>query len=131
MKHGAVTGLSIGYRKVEFEENDHGGFDLHKIDLREGSVVSQPAEDAARIDSVKLEDFKLETLKDFEEALREAGLSRNAAKMFLGRMKQENQREVDELRSQIEELEQLVKTLGEAGAKRDRLIRLENLIRTT
>ncbi len=86
MKHGAIDGLSIGFRpveskvKVDDDGNEIGGRDLFKIHLVEGSVVTMPAEDAARIDDVKDEDIgTIETIRDFEYFLRDAGMSRKMA----------------------------------------------------
>lgn len=109
MKEGALTGLSIGYRATKFEENDHGGLDLLKIDLREGSVVTMPAEDEARIDVVKFEDMfgtidSIETVKEFEIVLREAGHSREVAKRLVSQFKDVCQREADGLHEQIKAL---------------------------
>ena len=83
MKHGAMGGLSIGYKAVEFEKNEHGGLNLLKIDLFEGSVVSIPAEDAARIDVVKYGDQVIQTITDIkslELVLKKHGLTRDQAR---------------------------------------------------
>lgn len=53
LKDQAINGLSIGFWPRQSEPNDHGGVDLHEIDLAEVSVVSVPALDSARITSVK------------------------------------------------------------------------------
>lgn len=87
MKHGAISGLSIGFRTIESKENDHGGRDLFKVHLVEGSIVTMPAEDAARIDSVKAALAAIESISDCEQILRDAGLSRTEAKTFLARLK--------------------------------------------
>lgn len=93
LKHGAVDGLSIGYRMKagKFQENENGGFDIDEIDLVEISVVEEPADLGARIGSVK--EFseivsELETLKDAEACLRDAcGLSRSAARAIVSQVK--------------------------------------------
>lgn len=53
IKHGAVTGLSIGFRPVKATENETGGKDLHQINLVEISVVESPADLGAQISGVK------------------------------------------------------------------------------
>lgn len=130
MKHGALDGLSIGYRKSLFEENDHGGFDLHKIDLREGSIVSMPAEDAARIDKVKFDAIEeIASWKDVEYALRDVGLSQSAAKMLISHVKSFCQRDADELIAKIGQLET---QLGEKRAndlRSAQLQRIQQLVR--
>ena len=71
LKHGALNGLSIGFRIPE------GGAEmaeerrlLKRIDLFEISVVSMPADDAARIGDVKSAIEALTTRTDFEASLR-------------------------------------------------------------
>lgn len=93
LKHGAVDGLSIGYRVPPggAEENDEGGYDLNQIELIEISVVEEPADLGARIGTVK--EFsnivsELETFKDAEACLRDAcGLSRSAARAIVSQVK--------------------------------------------
>lgn len=88
LKHGAISGLSIGYRPVKATENQHGGVDLHEIDLVEISVVESPADMAAQISDVKSAIEQAETRKEFEELLRNAGgFSRTDAKTLVTRIK--------------------------------------------
>lgn len=88
LKHGAISGLSIGYRPVKAVENQHGGVDLHEIDLVEISVVESPADMAAQISDVKSAIEQAETRKEFEELLRNAGgFSRADAKALVSRIK--------------------------------------------
>lgn len=130
MKHGAMTGLSIGYRAIKAEENDHGGHDLHKIDLREGSVVTMPAEDAARIDVVKFEEEfgQIESIRDFEYSLREAGCSRALAKHLVGQFKDISQREADDFQRQIQVLTDELQVYQKAQDRADRLTRLKAMV---
>lgn len=76
MKTKTITGLSIGYR-VKREEYDKkaGANRLLEVDLVEISVVTNPAHDDARIETVKslIAAGKLPTLREFEEFLRDAG----------------------------------------------------------
>lgn len=88
MKHGAVTGMSIGYRVVSSKENDHGGLDLKEIDLVEISIVESPADINAQIGDVKSQIEKADSLKEVERVLRDAGhFSRNDATMLVSRIK--------------------------------------------
>ncbi|WLG14627.1 HK97 family phage prohead protease [Psychrobacter cibarius] len=76
MKHGAIDGLSIGYRLQKWSYNeDESVLELLAIDLKEVSVVTFPANEESRIDSVKsiLEKGKMPTLPEFEKFLRDAG----------------------------------------------------------
>lgn len=71
----AINGLSIGYRVKESERGtrpDEPSRTLKKIDLFEISLVTFPANPKARVSAVK-------SLRDFESALRDAGLSQKDA----------------------------------------------------
>jgi len=88
MKAGAVTGLSIGYwtRESSFDEKS-GIRTLTKLDLEEISIVTMPANDAARVDAIKLKlaHGGLPTLPEFERLLRESGFSRSQAAIIANR----------------------------------------------
>lgn len=82
MAAGCITGLSIGY----FVQDD--SFDetkrlrtLKRVDLREVSIVTDPALEDARIDSVKAKLAAGEriTEREFGRVLRERGFSRSDA----------------------------------------------------
>lgn len=82
MKLGAISGMSIGfYTREDSYDNVTGIRTLKKVDLWEVSLVTFPANEAARITGVKeiVEEGKLPTLKDFEKFLREAGFSKTQA----------------------------------------------------
>lgn len=82
MQSKAITGLSIGYRVKDYSINqDTGVYTLQKLDLVEISVVTNPMNEDARIESVKsmLEAGRLPTVREFEEFLREAGFSKSQA----------------------------------------------------
>lgn len=94
LKHGTLDGLSIGYylRANDYVAREDGGRDIkHVSKLVEVSVVTFPADGAARvdIDSVKSAGLdQLETIKDFEYFLRDAGgMSRELAKALASRAK--------------------------------------------
>lgn len=90
MKHGAVDGMSIGYRVRDSEEKD-GITYLKKIDLIEISVVEEPADLGARVGDVKKFMDALDGVESFREVealLREsAGLSRDAATKLVSRIR--------------------------------------------
>lgn len=81
MQHETIDGLSIGYmlkpQDVEFAEMDGKMVRVIKnvSDLSEVSVVTFPADDSARVDlsSVKSTLDQINSIKDFEDFLREAG----------------------------------------------------------
>lgn len=88
LKHGAIDGLSIGYRVTDSEPNDHGGEDLKGIELIEISVVEEPADLGARIANIKSDLDAIESLKDMEAYLRDAcGIPRSAATALVSRIK--------------------------------------------
>lgn len=82
LKHGALSGLSIGYRVPPggAAEGEDGTRKLLKIDLVEVSVVALPADDAARVDlgSVKSQIDSIKTIRDLEDFLRDEGSLSNA-----------------------------------------------------
>lgn len=76
MKHGAIDGLSIGYRVQKWSYNeDEDVLELLAIDLKEVSIVTFPANDESLVDNIKskLEKGDLPTLPEFEKFLRDAG----------------------------------------------------------
>ncbi len=79
MLHGTVDGLSIGFRMTSNDYELIDGKDLRIIknisELVEVSPVTFPADDAARVDlaSVKFDLERIETIRDFESFLLEAG----------------------------------------------------------
>lgn len=88
LKHGAISGLSIGYRAIKAYPNETGGVDLHEIDLVEISVVESPADLAAEIGDVKSTIENLNSYKECEGFLRESrNLSRSEATMLVNRIK--------------------------------------------
>ena len=87
MKHGAVSGLSIGYRVVK-EEQRGGANLLQEIDLIEISVVEEPADMMAQVSGFKSLINESESLKEIENLLRDAGrFSRKDAAALVGRVR--------------------------------------------
>lgn len=82
LKHGALSGLSIGYRVPAggSAEGEDGTRKLLKLDLVEISIVALPADDGARVDlgSVKSQIDGITTIRDLEEFLRDEGNFSNA-----------------------------------------------------
>lgn len=88
MMHGAVSGLSIGYRPSIYVPNEKGGNDLYEIDLVEISVVESPADINAQIGRIKSMIDEAMTLKDIEHLLRDAGrFSKADATALVSRIK--------------------------------------------
>ncbi len=94
LKHGTLDGLSIGYRlkAQDYKYNaETDGLIIEKVSfLAEVSPVVFPADRSARIDlgSVKSELNEIETVRDFELFLRDAGnLSKGLAGAIVNRAK--------------------------------------------
>lgn len=115
MKAGSISGLSIGYMiprgGAEWDAKTET-YRLRHLDLWEVSLVTFPANEAAQVDAVK---SALETPKEFERFLREAGLSRDQAKALMAKgYKALDQREADEglsesLKSLTKQIERIYK----------------------
>lgn len=97
LKMGAISGLSIGFVTREDSYDKVSGIrTLKKIDLWETSLVTFPANDAARVQAVKSIET-LEDLKSVEQFLRDAAnLSRTESKALIARIKSLGQRDADE-----------------------------------
>lgn len=90
LKMGALNGLSIGFRSVPGTSryNDDGVRVLTALELWEVSLVTFPANERARITTVKAADIAaITTIRQAEQALRDAGYSADAAKAFLASVK--------------------------------------------
>lgn len=97
MKHGTIDGLSIGgyIKKGDYDETETGRVIRRWSNLVEVSPVVFPADSAARIDlgTVKGAEFEealaeIETVRDFERFLRDAGsFSKGAAVALVARAK--------------------------------------------
>lgn len=89
LKHGAVTGLSIGYRIPKGGAEKQGnGLLLRQIDLVEISIVESPADNSAHVGEVKAQIEQAESLKDIEKFLRDdKNFSRSDATALVARIK--------------------------------------------
>jgi len=96
LKMKAISGLSIGFVTREDNYDRVTGIrTLKKVDLWEVSLVTFPANDAARVQGVKSIEL-LESLRDAEIHLRDAcGMSRTEARAFIARVKCLGQRDAD------------------------------------
>ena len=109
MKMKALSGLSIGFMTREDSYDKVTGVrTLKKVDLWECSIVTFPANDAARVSGVKNIE-SIESLSDAESFLRDAGgLSKSEAVSFVARIKSMQGRsdsdEQDEIRKALEKL---------------------------
>lgn len=110
LKHGAIDGLSIGYVPRLVEDLGNGNRLLKQIDLVEISVVEEPADLGAKIESVKSALDGCASLKEIESLLREAGRFSKA--------------DATALVSRIKRL-----TLGDLGVKNDPEERLKQYLR--
>lgn len=112
LKAGALSGLSIGYSPLEWEYRKDGAREvrvLKEVDLWEISLVTFPANDLARVGSVKsVED--LGSLREIEEHLREAGCSRAEAKALIARVRELSRRDAVEAAC-IEAAQRLLKSM--------------------
>lgn len=85
MAHGTLDGLSIGYRIPPGGSAKEGKIrQLKRIDLVEVSVVTAPADLAARVESIKAAMESIKSVREYEEFLRDAGnFSHSEAKSLI------------------------------------------------
>lgn len=109
LKHGAVSGLSIGYRPVQIRELGDDKRELKEIELLEVSIVETPADLAAQIGNVKSAIDDAASLKELESLLRDAaGFSRTDATALVARIKSLSRGERDD-ETQASELMQAIR----------------------
>lgn len=97
LKMKAISGLSIGFTTREDSYDKVSGVrTLKQVDLWEVSLVTFPANDAARVNGIKNVE-KIESLKDAEDYLRDSyGFSRAGAVALISRIKSLGQRDSGE-----------------------------------
>lgn len=107
LKHGAIDGLSIGYRVKAAEEKPNGIRLLKEIELIEISVVEEPADVYATVNEVKSALDNATSLKEIESLLRDVGgFSRLDVKHLVSKIKQLGQREAEQERN-VQDIAQL------------------------
>ncbi|MFC3071496.1 HK97 family phage prohead protease [Shinella pollutisoli] len=116
MRERVLDGMSIGYRAKEFTlgtKPDEPRRLLKKVDLIELSIVTFPANGAARVSSVKSTGAP-RTIREFEEFLRDAGgFSHAAAKAIAaGGFKAADPRDEDERPVWSDEVSRLLNILN-------------------
>lgn len=88
LKHGAIDGMSIGYVPRLVEDMSEGRRLLKQIELIEISVVEEPADLGAKVESVKYQLDGCYSLKEMETFLREVGkFSKADSIALIGRIK--------------------------------------------
>jgi len=91
MEEETMDGLSIGFRIRKggaYDDEENNVRVITNIDLKEISVVNFPADNDARIMVVKRDIDLIESLKDAEMLLRDAGYSKSAATAFVSRIRE-------------------------------------------
>lgn len=88
LKHGAISGLSIGFYPVKQTQLEADRRLLEEINLIEISVVDQPADLNANIVSIKSAIETASSIREIEVCLRDSGgFSRNDATLLVSRIK--------------------------------------------
>jgi len=77
---GALTGLSIGWKPVRASHDSKGVRNITEAELFEGSLVSVPMHDRARVTSIK----SITRAQDIRELLQAAGIPRDRANEAAG-----------------------------------------------
>jgi uncharacterized protein len=112
LRAGAIDSMSIGYMsKNSSYDPDRGIRTLTQIELWEVSLVTFPANDAARVQDVKSAET-IKSVRDFEEFLRDAGYSRTEAKRIAatGFSEKAPQRDAAGLIAALQELTTTIRT---------------------
>lgn len=129
MKRGALDGLSIGFRIPPggaTEKKEGHGRIIHKVELKEISIVTFPADDSARITAVKTEIENIETIREAEIFLRDSGIfSKATAIAFVSRIKDFARRDAEE--KYEDEIAKLNARLYHASATESLIKTIQNL----
>lgn len=113
LKHGAVDGMSIGYRPIQIRDLGDGKREIKEIELVEISIVEEPADIGARVSDVKSALDEADSLKEIEAVLREAGrFSRADATALVARVKALARGERDAEQKQAAELRGLFQRIA-------------------
>lgn len=112
LKHGAIDGMSIGYRVKSAEELPDNRRLLKEIELIEISVVEEPADLNATVAEIKSALETANSLKEIESLLRDVGgFSRVDAKHLVSKINSLYQREA-EAEKQKQDIANLLKQYG-------------------
>jgi hypothetical protein len=98
IKMGAINGLSIGFMSKAWGYDRESDIrTLTEVELWELSVVTFPANTAARVTGIKCDAEEISVPKDAEQILRDAGFSKADATAFVSRCMKlgENRRDAD------------------------------------
>ncbi|MFV2061706.1 MAG: HK97 family phage prohead protease [Gammaproteobacteria bacterium] len=98
MKHGAIDGLSIGFRIPPggSDDKEDGGRYIKNVELMEVSIVAFPADLDARVQIVKSEIEEIESIRECELFLRESHkFTKSTAQLLIGKVKQIIRRDTD------------------------------------
>jgi HK97 family phage prohead protease len=88
LKHGSIDGMSIGYMPIRSKQLSDNRRLLEEIELIEISVVEEPADLGARVDSIKSALEHCNSLKEIESLLRDAaGYSKTDATALVSRIR--------------------------------------------
>ena len=117
LKHGAISGLSSGYRPVKSFPNENGGLDLHETDLVEISVVESPADLSAQIGDIKSAIDDLKTVRDIERFVRESGYAKEDAVMLVSRIKSIVRGELEQEMKHTSEIAQAILAMSKSLTK--------------
>lgn len=117
LKHGAISGLSIGYRVNKSFPNETGGLDLHEIDLVEISIVETPADLAAQIGDVKSTIESLNTVRDIERFVRDSGFVKEDAVRLVSRIKSIVRGELEQEQAATSEIAQMIHQMSKSLTK--------------
>lgn len=113
-KAGAISGLSIGYRPTEFQmrqKPEEPRRLLKAVDLIEVSLVGRPANDKARVAQVKAA-AEITTIRELEDALRDAGYSKNEALAICSRFEaKSNRRDSGADEAALADIDRLLSTI--------------------
>jgi HK97 family phage prohead protease len=110
LKHGAIDGMSIGYVPRLIEEIGEGRRLLKQIDLVEISVVEEPADIGAKVESVKFQLDTCNSMKEIESFLREVGrFSKADSVALIGRVKR---LALGEQEAEIKAKQEIAKLMG-------------------
>lgn len=115
LKLGALNGLSIGFISKQWSYDRESDIrTLTEIDLWEVSLVTFPANGKARVSNVKAADIAgIKTIRQAEQALRDAGCSADTAKALIAEVKRIalEERDVQEAAAAMKAADRLLRSL--------------------